>query len=78
MCGKKQKLLKRHLAVEHELTPPQYRAAFGLKPDYPMAAPNYSQQRRDLAHKIGLGRPQKATRQRGRKTARAEAGPGAQ
>jgi predicted transcriptional regulator len=60
MCGKKQKLLKRHLAVEHELTPAQYRVAFGLKPDYPMAAPNYSQQRRDLAHKIGLGRPQKA------------------
>jgi predicted transcriptional regulator len=38
ICGKKQKLLKRHLAVEHELTPNQYREAFGLKSDYPMAA----------------------------------------
>jgi predicted transcriptional regulator len=31
VCGKKQKLLKRHLAVEHELTPNQYRETFGLK-----------------------------------------------
>jgi predicted transcriptional regulator len=72
ICGKKQKLIKRHLAVEHDLTPNQYRESFGLKPDYPMAAPNYAQQRRELAVKIGLGRPQK---QRGgrRSTARAKA-----
>jgi predicted transcriptional regulator len=72
ICGKKQKLLKRHLAVEHELTPKQYRETFELKPDYPMAAPGYSQQRRELAHKIGLGRPKKAMRQRRRKAAGAE------
>ena len=41
ICGRKQKLLKRHLAVEHELTPNQYRETFGLRSDYPMAAPNY-------------------------------------
>jgi predicted transcriptional regulator len=76
ICGKKQKLLKRHLAVEHELTPKQYRETFGLKPDYPMAAPSYSQQRRDLAHKIGLGRPKKSLRRQRRKTARAEVAPG--
>ncbi|HYZ26533.1 MAG TPA: MucR family transcriptional regulator [Geminicoccaceae bacterium] len=63
-CGKKQKLLKRHLAVEHELTPGQYRETFGLKPDYPMAAPNYTQQRRELALSIGLGRPRKPARRR--------------
>jgi predicted transcriptional regulator len=40
ICGKKQKLLKRHLAVEHELTPNQYRDSFELKPEYPMAAPD--------------------------------------
>jgi predicted transcriptional regulator len=62
ICGKKQKLLKRHLAVEHELTPNQYRETFGLKSDYPMAAPNYAQQRREFAVKIGLGRPKKAAR----------------
>jgi predicted transcriptional regulator len=59
VCGKKQKLIKRHLAVEHDLTPNQYRDSFGLKPDYPMAAPNYAQQRREHAVKIGLGRPKK-------------------
>ena len=62
ICGKRQKLLKRHLAVEHELTPNQYRDSFGLKPEYPMAAPNYAQQRRELAVKIGLGHPKRARR----------------
>ena len=62
LCGKKQKLLKRHLAVEHELTPNQYRETFELKPDYPMAAPNYAQKRRELALSIGLGRPKKPAR----------------
>ena len=67
ICGKKQKLIKRHLAVEHDLTPNQYRESFGLKPDYPMAAPNYAQQRRELALKIGLGRPRKQRRGRSRR-----------
>ena len=62
ICGKKQKLLKRHLAGEHELTPDEYRQRLGLKPDYPMVAPNYAQQRRELALSIGLGRPTKPTR----------------
>jgi predicted transcriptional regulator len=66
VCGKPQKVLKRHLAVQHELTPNQYRETFGLKPDYPMAAPNYTRQRRELAVKIGLGRPKK--RRRGRRS----------
>jgi MucR family transcriptional regulator, transcriptional regulator of exopolysaccharide biosynthesis len=68
ICGKEQKLLKRHLAVEHDLTPVQYRERFALKPDYPMAAPNYSRLRREFAMAIGLGRPRKPAR-RARKTA---------
>jgi predicted transcriptional regulator len=55
-CGRKQKTLKRHLMTAHHMTPEQYRADFGLPPDYPMVAPNYSEQRRALAHSIGLGR----------------------
>jgi predicted transcriptional regulator len=55
VCGKKHKLLKRHLALEHGLTPNEYRDTFGLKPDYPMTAPSYAEQRRGLALKIGLG-----------------------
>jgi predicted transcriptional regulator len=66
VCGKPQKVLKRHLAVQHELTPDQYRETFELKLDYPMAAPNYTQRRRELAVKIGLGRPKK--RRRGRRS----------
>jgi predicted transcriptional regulator len=52
ICGKAQKLLKRHLAVAHELTPAQYRELFGLKPDYPMVAPSYAQARSELAHAV--------------------------
>ena len=66
VCGKLQKMLKRHLAVQHELTPAEYRERFRLKPDYPMAAPNYLQQRREVALAMGLGRPKKPAR-RGRK-----------
>jgi predicted transcriptional regulator len=64
ICAKKQKLLKRHLTVEHELTPDEYRQKFGLKTDYPMVAPDYAQQRRELALSIGLGKPKKAARRR--------------
>lgn len=53
--GKPYKMLKRHLA-NHGLTPEEYRQRYGLKPDYPMVAPAYAEQRRALAVKIGLGR----------------------
>ena len=62
VCGKAQKLLKRHLAVAHELTPAQYRERFGLKRDYPMVAPSYARARSEAALRIGLGRPKKETR----------------
>jgi predicted transcriptional regulator len=55
-CGKKLKMVKRHLTTDHVLTPEQYRARWGLKPDYPMVAPTYSAQRQALAKQIGLGR----------------------
>lgn len=55
-CGKKMKMLKRHLSTEHGLTPDEYRARWNLGPDYPLVAPNYADTRRDLAKKIGLGR----------------------
>ena len=54
--GKKLKMLKRHLMTAYEMTPEQYRAKWGLKPDYPMVAPNYALKRQELAKKIGLGR----------------------
>lgn len=53
--GKKLKMLKRHLMTHYNMTPDEYRAKWSLPADYPMVAPNYAQQRRTLAKKIGLG-----------------------
>jgi predicted transcriptional regulator len=53
--GKPYKTLRRHLSG-HGLTPEEYRARYGLKSDYPMVAPDYSEARRTMAKKIGLGR----------------------
>jgi predicted transcriptional regulator len=53
--GKKLKMLKRHLMTHYQMTPDQYRAKWNLPGDYPMVAPNYAEQRRTLAKKIGLG-----------------------
>ncbi len=64
-CGKKMKMLKRHLMTDHGLTIDEYRARFGLAADYPMVAPNYAEKRRELAKKIGLGR--KPGQRRGRR-----------
>jgi predicted transcriptional regulator len=59
--GKKLKMLKRHLMTHYNLTPDQYRQKWGLNADYPMVAPNYAEQRRALAKKIGLGTKRKRT-----------------
>lgn len=54
--GKKLKMLKRHLMTHYGMTPDDYRAKWGLPADYPMVAPAYAEQRRELAKAIGLGR----------------------
>jgi predicted transcriptional regulator len=59
--GKKLKMLKRHLMTHYGMTPDQYRQKWGLNADYPMVAPNYAEQRRALAVKIGLGTKRKRT-----------------
>lgn len=64
-CGKKMKMLKRHLMTEHGMTIDEYKARWGLGADYPMVAPDYAETRRSLAVKIGLGR--KPGQKRGRK-----------
>ncbi|MBB4639868.1 MucR family transcriptional regulator [Rhizorhapis suberifaciens] len=53
--GKKLKMLKRHLMTHYQMTPEDYRLKWNLPADYPMVAPNYAEQRRSLAKKIGLG-----------------------
>src|SRR4051794_24866542 len=64
--GKKFKSLKRHLRVNHGMTPEQYRQAFGLRPDYPMVAPAYASARSEMAKNMGLGQKAKG-RKRTRK-----------
>ena len=54
--GKPYKSLKRHLRTHYDLSPEEYREKWGLPRDYPMVAPSYSESRRELAKKIGLGR----------------------
>jgi len=71
--GRPYKTLRRHLAT-HGLTPAEYRDRYGLKPDYPMVAENYSESRRAMAKKIGLGRKpgERKGARRGQETAAAE------
>src|SRR5690348_12242870 len=54
--GKKLKKLKRQLRSTYNPSPEEYRAKWGLPPDYPMVAPRYAEQRSEFAKKIGLGR----------------------
>jgi len=60
--GKKLKMLKRHLMTHYQMTPEQYRTKWNLPAEYPMVAPNYAEQRRTLAKKIGLGTKRRKTR----------------
>ncbi len=53
--GQRYKSLKRHL-TSRGLTPAEYRARWGLAPDYPMVAPTYARLRSELAKQMGLGR----------------------
>ncbi|EYD71966.1 Transcriptional regulator [Limimaricola hongkongensis DSM 17492] len=43
--GRKLVLLRRHLRETLHLTPDEYRARWGLPPEYPMTAPNYRRAR---------------------------------
>ena len=68
-CGRKMKVLKRHLKADHDLTPAEYRSHWGLPDSYPMAAPDYAEARSNLAKSLGLGR--KPGQKRGRRKAAA-------
>lgn len=53
--GRRFKSMKRYLAKQHNMTPADYRAYWGLPQDYPMVAPNYASLRSSLAREAGLG-----------------------
>jgi len=64
--GRRYKSLKRHLS-SRGITPVQYREKWGLRPDYPMVAPNYSKARSELAKALGLGQARKGQSRKGAK-----------
>ena len=55
-CGWKGKMLRRHLTTRHGLSGDDYLKRWGLAPDHPLTAPDYSVQRSTLAKELGLGR----------------------
>jgi predicted transcriptional regulator len=70
-CGASLKMLKRHLAGDHQMTPREYRAKWNLPASYAMVAAEYAARRSQLAKDSGLGRkveapppPKKAGRQK--------------
>lgn len=65
--GKPYKTLKRHLS-RHGMTPAQYRERYRLPADYPMVAPAYSEARREVAKRLGLGRKPGRRKSGARKT----------
>ena len=55
-CGKSFRMLKRHISTDHQMTPEEYRAKWGLPMSYPMVAAEYAATRSKLAKDSGLGR----------------------
>ena len=69
-CGKRFSMLKRHLRMDHQLTPQQYRQRWALPASYPMVASGYAKVRSAIAKNIGLGRIGRVKRKKGRGSSR--------
>jgi predicted transcriptional regulator len=59
-CGGSFKMLKRHIATDHQMTPKEYRIKWDLPTSYPMVAAEYAATRSKLAKDNGLGRKAEA------------------
>src|SRR5215471_18320151 len=55
-CGFRGKSLRRHISIRHGLSREEYLLRWGLRSDYPLTAPAYSERRSGLAKALGLGR----------------------
>ena len=69
--GRRYKSLKRHLRVQHNMTPDEYRRYWRLPSDYPMVAPSYAKSRSELARSIGLGQKRRGAKPTKRRTKKA-------
>jgi predicted transcriptional regulator len=54
VCGKGFTTLKKHIAVSHQMTPKEYRKAFGIPSKTPLVARKYSEAKRKIAQEKGL------------------------
>jgi predicted transcriptional regulator len=54
-CGKSFKALTRHIRTDHQMTPEEYRANWGLPMSYPMVTAEYAATRSQIAKDSGLG-----------------------
>ena len=55
-CGFRAVTLRRHVKVQHGVTPDEYLQRWGLKSNHPLTAPAYSERRSTMAKAFGLGR----------------------
>jgi predicted transcriptional regulator len=55
-CGQGFAMIKRHLGAAHSLTPPEYRAKWGLDPSYPMVSAKFSKKKQFTAKQLGFGK----------------------
>ena len=55
-CGFRAVTLRRHIKVQHGLTPDEYLQRWGLQRDHLLTAPAYSERRSTAAKALGLGR----------------------
>jgi predicted transcriptional regulator len=54
VCGKAFTTLKKHIAVSHQMTPKEYRKAFGIPSKTPLVARKYSEAKKKIAQEKGL------------------------
>jgi len=54
VCGKAFTTLKKHIAVSHQMTPREYRKAFGVPSKTPLVARKYSEAKKKIAQEKGL------------------------
>ena len=59
-CGQSFMMHKRHISSDHQMTPEEYRAKWGLPASYSMVAASYAATRSKLALASGLGRKAEA------------------
>lgn len=56
VCGKAFTTLKKHIAVSHQMSPKEYRKAYGIPSKTPLVARKYSEAKKKVAQEKGLAK----------------------